>query len=281
MNGPEHEEPRATPGAGLPLDDDHAAAPPVALPGNTDTAISLNRLRDAFTRFIMEYRFAVDEVLTKVTILQEEFRHLHRYNPIEHVSSRVKTAESILEKVARKGIAPSFPAMREHITDIAGIRVTCSFTPDCYRVLEALTAQDDVRVVQIKDYIAEPKPNGYKSLHALIEIPVYLSTGPVRVVVELQIRTIAMDFCAALEHKIFYKYDGEVPTHVAGDLSDAAAAAEQLDLRMEQLHAEVHGAAAAANTEDSARDGVADAVVRKLWLLSRSDSDPDVRSDRE
>jgi putative GTP pyrophosphokinase len=125
-----------------------------------------------FTRFIMEYRFAVDEVLTKVTILREEFLHLHRYNPIEHVSSRVKSPESILRKVVRKGCEPTLPAIRRNITDIAGIRITCSFIADTYRMLDALTSQSDLRVIEIRDYIAHPKPNGYKSLHVILEIPV-------------------------------------------------------------------------------------------------------------
>lgn len=205
------------------------------------TLAQARRMRDELTRFLMEYQFAVKEVLTKVTILREEFLQLHRYNPIEHVTSRIKKPESIIEKVARRGIAPELPLIREAITDIAGIRITCSFIADTYRILETITAQDDVRVIVVKDYIAQPKPNGYKSLHAIIEIPVFLSTGPVHVPVELQIRTIAMDFWASLEHKIFYKFDGAVPGHLREELSAAAAVAEQLDLRMEQLHTQVHG----------------------------------------
>ena len=227
------------------------------------------QMRGEFTRFLMEYRFAVDEVLTKVTILREEFLHLHRYNPIEHVTSRVKTPESILGKVVRRSIAPELATIRRHITDIGGIRITCAFIADTYRVLEALTSQDDVRVLEIKDYIADPKPNGYKSLHAIIEVPVFLSTGTVPVIVEVQIRTIAMDFWASLEHKIFYKHAGEVPEHIASDLAEAAAAAEQLDRRMEQLHTEVHGPASH-EAEGPADTEIDDALLRRLWELSRS-----------
>ena len=153
---------------------------------------------------MMEYQFAVDEVLTKVSILREEFLYLHKYNPIEHVSSRVKTPESIMRKVARRNIAPSLTAIRENLSDIAGVRITCSFVKDIYKVLNTLTAQNDLKVIQIKDYIKNPKPSGYKSVHAIVQIPVFLSDGPVDVVVELQIRTIAQDFWASLEHKIFY-----------------------------------------------------------------------------
>jgi putative GTP pyrophosphokinase len=216
------------------------------------------RMRDELTRFLMEYQFAVDEVLTKVSILREEFLQLHRYNPIEHVTSRIKKPESIAKKVARRGIAPELAGIREAITDIAGIRITCSFIADTYRILDTITAQDDIRVIVIKDYIANPKPNGYKSLHAIIEIPVFLSTGPVHVPVELQIRTIAMDFWATLEHKIYYNYDRAVPGHLVEELSAAASIAEQLDRRMEQLHTQVHG------HPDSPADDVREAAATEL-----------------
>ncbi|MGJ3404590.1 GTP pyrophosphokinase [Glutamicibacter sp. Je.9.36] len=197
--------------------------------------------RHDFQRFMMEYQFAVDEVLTKVSILREEFLYLHNYNPIEHVTSRVKTPESIMRKVSRRNISPSLPAIRENISDIAGVRITCSFVKDIYKVLNTLTSQNDLKVLQIKDYIKNPKPNGYKSVHAIVQIPVYLSDGPVDVVVELQIRTIAQDFWASLEHKIFYKYEGEVPEHLVQELADAAAMATKLDMQMQRLHTEVHG----------------------------------------
>nr|WP_285618754.1 GTP pyrophosphokinase family protein [Kineosporia sp. NBRC 101677] len=224
------------------------------------------RMRDDFTRFEMEYRWAVQEILTKVSILREEFLQLHRYNPIEHVNSRVKSPASILDKAARRGVPPSLPAIRKHITDIAGVRITCSFRADTYRMLETLTSQDDVRLIQVKDYIAEPKPNGYKSLHAIVEIPVFLSTGPVPVIVELQLRTIAMDFWASLEHKIFYKYDREVPGHLRDDLKQAADAAEQLDLRMEQLHHEVHGVHG--RSDLPVGPDIDNDLLERLWQLS-------------
>jgi putative GTP pyrophosphokinase len=207
-----------------------------------DTALSeIYALRDDFARFMMPYKFAIDEVMTKISILREEFAQPHAENPIEHVNSRLKTTESVLEKVARKGIAPSYSAIRAAITDIAGIRVVCSFVSDVYRVFDALTAQSDVRVVAVKDYIANPKPNGYKSLHAIIEIPVFLSDGPVAVTVEVQLRTVAMDFWASLEHKIYYKYDREVPAEMLHGLREAADVAADLDSKMENLHREVRG----------------------------------------
>lgn len=243
-------------------------APQSLLP-NADMLDYARGIREGFGRFMMEYQFAVDEVLTKVTILREEFRHLHRYNPIEHVSSRIKTPDSILEKVVRRQVSPTLPKIREHITDIAGIRITCSFIADTYRMLDALTSQHDIRVIEVKDYIANPKPNGYKSLHAIIEVPVFLSTGAVPVIVEVQIRTVAQDFWASLEHKIFYKYDGEVPAHIATDLADAATAAEQLDRRMEQLHAEVHGPTPADDTRPTIPQ-LDNALLLRLWDLAQT-----------
>lgn len=199
-------------------------------------------LRDEFQKFLREYEFGMREVETKISILRDEFLHDHAYNPIEHVKSRIKTPDSIVEKIARKGIdEPDFERIREQITDIAGVRVTCSFVADVYQLFDLLTQQDDITVRAVKDYIKNPKPNGYKSLHVIIEVPVFLSTGPLLVPVEVQFRTIAMDFWASLEHKIYYKFSNQVPSHLVESLSDAADAAAELDSRMERLHREAHG----------------------------------------
>ncbi|QDY65946.1 GTP pyrophosphokinase [Glutamicibacter halophytocola] len=223
-----------------------------------------------FQRFMMEYQFAVDEVLTKVSILREEFLYLHKYNPIEHITSRVKTPESIMRKVSQRNIHPSLSAIRENISDIAGVRITCSFVKDIYKVLNTLTAQNDIRVIQIKDYIKNPKPSGYKSVHAIVEIPVFLSDGPVNVIVELQIRTIAQDFWASLEHKIFYKYEGEVPAYLASELAEAAAVATKLDMQMQRLHTEVHGHDA--NDENANGQEVDAEVIQGLLMLAKEAS---------
>ncbi|GAB2886689.1 hypothetical protein GCM10027026_43260 [Myroides odoratimimus subsp. xuanwuensis] len=193
-------------------------------------------LRGEFTRFMMEYKFGMEEVATKISILQEEFTHLHDYNPIEHVQSRLKSPQSLLAKMRRRGVTPSPEEIRSAITDIAGIRVTCSFTSDVYQVFDMLGSQSDLRIVQVEDYIIEPKPNGYRSLHVLVEVPVHLSDRVVPVVVEVQFRTVAMDFWASLEHKIYYKYRTEVPGELARQLLEAAESAADLDARMEQLH---------------------------------------------
>ncbi|MEV7619048.1 GTP pyrophosphokinase family protein [Microbacterium sp. NPDC089321] len=212
----------------------------MTIPVDDAAIVQAKQLRDAFQRFLREYEFGMREVETKISILRDEFTHMHAYNPIEHVKSRVKTPDSIVEKVARKGIEADFEVIRGEITDIAGVRVTCSFVSDVYRLFDLLTQQDDVTVRIVKDYIADPKPNGYRSLHAIVEVPVFLSTGPVSIPVEVQFRTIAMDFWASLEHKIHYKFAGRVPAHLVQSLTDAADAACELDQRMERLHREAH-----------------------------------------
>lgn len=208
--------------------------------GATFDVEQIRALRIDFQRFLLEYEFGLREVQTKIGILRDEYRAIHDYNPIEHVTSRVKSPDSILAKVARRGVSPTLEDVRAEITDIAGIRVTCSFVSDVYRLVDLLTAQDDITVRELKDYIAAPKPNGYQSLHVLVEVPVFMSTGRVDVCVEIQFRTIAMDFWASLEHKIHDKYDRAVPPDLVAELNDAARTAAELDARMERLHRQLH-----------------------------------------
>lgn len=197
------------------------------------------------TRFLMSYKFGIDEMMTKINILKDEFTYIHEYTPIEHVKSRLKSADSVLGKAARKGIPLTLDSIRDNIHDIAGIRITCSFIQDAHRISDLLTGQQDITLIEVKDYIAEPKPNGYRSLHLIIEVPVFMSDRVESVRVEIQIRTVAMDFWASLEHKIFYKYDKAVPAALLDELKDAADVARNLDVKMEALHDEVreHGAA--------------------------------------
>lgn len=233
------------------------------------------QLRQDFTRFMMRYKFGIDEIVTKLSILRDEFAHLHNDNPIENVSSRLKNPESIIEKMGRKKCEPTFESIAERITDIAGVRVTCSFVSEVYQVFDLLTGQDDVRVVDVRDYIKTPKPNGYRSLHALVEVPVFLSDGAVPVLVEVQLRTIAMDFWASLEHKIHYKYRQDVPQSLLDGLKDAADTAGALDDTMQRLHTEVRTAgelppelkAKLADNHDLAPD---DEFVAKLRQLGHN-----------
>ncbi|MFZ2529179.1 MAG: GTP pyrophosphokinase family protein [Rhodococcus sp. (in: high G+C Gram-positive bacteria)] len=202
---------------------------------------SVVELHRGLKRFLMVYQFGIDEMMTKINILRDEFSYVHDYNPIEHVKSRLKSPESILAKAQRYGLPRGLTAIRENIRDVAGIRITCSFTSDVYRIMEMVTRQGDVTVIEIEDYIAEPKPNGYRSVHVIVEIPVFMSDRVESVYVELQIRTVAMDFWASLEHKIYYKHDRAVPGELREELRLAAEAARDLDLRMESLHERVHG----------------------------------------
>ncbi|KOY81013.1 GTP pyrophosphokinase family protein [Lysinibacillus macroides] len=192
------------------------------------------------TRFFLAYKSALQEVETKINILQEEFKLIHEYNPIEHVSTRMKSPKSILAKIMKRGIHPSLEAIRENIRDIAGARITCSFVEDIYKVSAMLQAQHDIEIVEIKDYIAKPKENGYQSLHLIIKVPIFMSDRMAKVYTEIQIRTIAMDFWASLEHKIYYKYNKEVPEHIRIELKEAALQAAELDRKMERLNKEIN-----------------------------------------
>lgn len=206
----------------------------------TEALTALSSARRDLTKFMSTYQFAIKEIETKVSILQDEFRLLHRYNPIEHIVSRLKSPESVLAKARKQGCGPGLDNVRERVRDIAGVRVVCSFTSDVYRVQEMLCQQADVELIQLKDYIAEPKSSGYRSLHAIVEVPVFLSDETLSVPVEMQFRTIAQDFWASLEHKIYYKYAQAVPAELSTGLREAAATAAELDDEMQRLSVEIH-----------------------------------------
>ena len=208
-----------------------------------DERRATRELRTELTRFMMSYKFATDEMMTKINILKEEFSSIHAYSPIEHVRSRLKSPEGILKKAVRTGCPLALDEIRDRIQDIAGIRITCSFISDTYRVCDMLTSQQDVTLLKVKDYIAAPKPNGYKSLHLLVAVPVFMSDRVQPVTVEIQIRTIAMDFWASVDHQIHYKYGGRVPEHLLDTLGAAARTAADLDMQMEQLREEVRSLA--------------------------------------
>ncbi|MBN2795350.1 MAG: GTP pyrophosphokinase family protein [Clostridia bacterium] len=188
---------------------------------------------------LLVHKFAVEEIKTKLQVLDEEFRNIHDYNPIEHIRYRVKKPNSIMEKLDRLGFEPTIENARMHIFDIAGVRIICSFTEDIYRVVELLKSQDDIDVVLIKDYIKNPKSNGYKSLHLHVDLPVYLSSGMVKTRIEIQIRTIAMDFWASLEHKIYYKYRNKAPESITNQLRVCASMISTLDERMWAIKKEI------------------------------------------
>ena len=200
----------------------------------------LNQVRNELTRFMITYKFAMDEMNTKLNILKQEFQYIHEYNPIEHITSRLKSPESMLRKLQKNDLPISTESIRKNVRDVVGIRVVCSFISDIYTISEMIQQQKDVKLIETKDYIENPKENGYKSLHLILSIPVFMSDREEEVYIELQIRTVAMDFWASLEHKIYYKYNGNIPAHLTKEITETARVANELDLKMEKLHGEVN-----------------------------------------
>ena len=191
---------------------------------------------DQWKSLMFLYSSALKEINVKIEILNNEFIQIYNYNPIEHVKSRLKTPESIVKKLKRMGAEVNVVNMTEKISDIAGIRIICSFTSDIYQIADMISRQRDVTVLYIKDYIKNPKPNGYNSYHMVVTIPVYLTDGPVETKVEIQIRTVAMDFWASLEHKIYYKSDFEAPDYLQRELKACADVVDMLDAKMFSLN---------------------------------------------
>ena len=191
---------------------------------------------DSWETLMFLYNSALKEVGTKLDILNDEFVHIHKYNPIEYIKKRIKTPESIVKKLKRDGHESSIQNMLAYVNDIAGIRIVCSFTSDIYRIAGMIGNQNDLTVVSIKDYIKNPKASGYKSFHMHVTVPIFLSDRVVDTKVEIQIRTIAMDFWASLEHKIYYKFEGNAPDYISRDLQECAEIVSRLDRKMLQLN---------------------------------------------
>lgn len=191
---------------------------------------------DSWKTIIFLYNSALKEVETKLEILNEEFKHIHKYNPIEHIKTRIKSPESIVKKLKRYGYETTIENMVKYVNDIAGVRLICSFTSDIYRLAEMIGNQSDLKVLSIKDYMKTPKESGYQSYHMLVAVPIYLSNGVAETKVEIQIRTIAMDFWASLEHKIYYKYEGNAPEYMSRELKECAKMIAEIDEKMLQLN---------------------------------------------
>lgn len=188
---------------------------------------------------ILLHNSALKEIGTKLEILNDEFHHIHQYNPIEHIKSRIKTPESIVKKLKKKGVEVTLENMVKYVNDIAGIRIICSFTSDIYRIADMLRKQNDIKVISVKDYIETPKESGYKSYHMLVSVPIYLSDSVVDTKVEIQIRTIAMDFWASLEHKMNYKFESNAPEEIKEELYECAVMVDKLDKRMMYINEEI------------------------------------------
>ncbi|MCM1027605.1 MAG: GTP pyrophosphokinase family protein [Roseburia sp.] len=194
---------------------------------------------DSWNEVTIIYNAALRQMQTRMEILNDEFQHVHQYNPIEHIKARIKTPESIVKKLKRNGYESTIDNMVKYINDIAGIRIICSFTSDIYRIADMISEQRDINVIAVKDYITFPKASGYKSYHMIVTVPVYLSDRTVDTKVEIQIRTVAMDFWASLEHKIHYKFEGDAPEHIRTELIECAKLVADLDDRMLSLNDEI------------------------------------------
>ena len=198
---------------------------------------TVERFRKTFqqSRQLMTYySCALLEVETKFRVLNQQFSLEQEHNPIETIKTRLKSMESIMDKLYRKKLPFEVSAVEECLTDVAGIRVICPFIEDIYRLADCLLQQDDVRLIRIKDYIKNPKDNGYRSLHLIVEIPIFLQNEKKQMKVEVQLRTIAMDFWASLEHRLRYKkdLDAELSAMLAAELKDCAETSASLDKRM-------------------------------------------------
>ena len=194
---------------------------------------------DEIDELEMIYGCAIKEISTKLEILDYEFKIRRKRNPIEYMKSRVKSPKSMMGKLIRKNLKPDIETARKNFDDIAGIRVVCSFLSDIYEVADMLKRQDDITLIKEKDYIKNPKPNGYRSLHMVLEVPVFFSDKIEPLRVEVQIRTIAMDFWASLEHKLYYKKGKEIPLYIKNDLIECANIISETDIKMQNIQRQV------------------------------------------
>lgn len=194
-----------------------------------------------FAELMMMYRCAIREVNTKLEVLNDEFKTRRKRNPIDSIKTRIKSPISIFEKLQRRGLEISVDSIATNLNDVAGIRVVCPFISDIYEVAHMLVSQDDIEVLEVKDYIKNPKPNGYRSLHYVVIIPIFLSTGKEYMKVEVQIRTIAMNFWASLEHQMHYKkFDTEAMPDIVNELTLCADNIYHTDVRMQELREDIH-----------------------------------------
>ena len=206
-----------------------------------EAADLIEKMASEMSTLMVYYRCAIMEVETKLKVLNEEFSLKHDRNPINSIKSRLKSFGSIREKLQREGIMATPDQIEKYLNDIAGVRVICSFLDDVYDIAEALLKQDDIKIIRIKDYIKNPKPNGYRSLHLIIETPIFLQHEKHMVKVEIQLRTIAQDFWASLEHQMRYKKNFQFTEEMAKELLECATMSASLDERMESINKTVNG----------------------------------------
>lgn len=210
--------------------------PFTALVPNTDITDTLQE----FMALQQLYDAGIKEVRTKLEILDDEFKIRHDHNPIHHMEYRLKSVNSILGKLEKRGLEVSLDSIVTNLTDIAGVRVICNYVSDVYKIADLLIKQSDIKLIAKKDYIKHPKENGYRSLHLVVEVPIFLAEKVQPTTVEIQIRTIAMDFWASLEHHLRYKADNEVPDGVRDELIECAKTISNLDYKMQGIHEELN-----------------------------------------
>lgn len=210
--------------------------PFTALVPNTDITDTLQE----FMALQQLYDAGIKEVRTKLEILDDEFKIKHDHNPIHHMEYRLKSVNSILGKLEKRGLEVSLDSIVTNLTDIAGVRVICNYVSDVYKIADLLIKQSDIKPIAKKDYIKHPKENGYRSLHLVVEVPIFLAEKVQPTTVEIQIRTIAMDFWASLEHHLRYKADNEVPDGVRDELIECAKTISNLDYKMQGIHEELN-----------------------------------------
>lgn len=202
------------------------------------------RVKELFHNFqecMMMYSCAIREVRTKFEVLNDHLTVAYKRNPIEMIKSRVKKPRSIVDKLRRRGLEVSTDSVMKNLNDVAGIRIICSFVNDIYEVANMFASQDDVTVLEVKNYIENPKPNGYRSYHMIVEVPVFFANKKQNVKVEVQLRTIAMDFWATLEHSIKYKKDVENADEIVNELKKCADLIAETDLKMQSINEQING----------------------------------------
>ena len=221
---------------------------------------TLESMRKEYAQIQGVYAAAIREINARLQTLNQEFSFQHRHNPIHHLESRVKTLPSIIKKLRDTGFPVSISSAKKNLHDIAGVRVVCRYVADIYRIADLLLAQDDISLILEKNYIKNPKPNGYRSLHIVVDVPVYLSQGKLYIPVEIQIRTVAMDFWATLEHGIRYKATEEVPQSIIDELRECANVITETDYKMQDIFQalqRVH------DVDESYRDEVVSEIMQK------------------
>lgn len=191
---------------------------------------------EEFDELFHKYEYAKQRLETEIDILMKDFAYKHQYNPVEHVKSRIKTKSSILEKLKRRGLEPTIENVKKHIDDVVGVRIVCSFLTDVYDIVSILSSSKNLIVREKKDYISNPKSTGYTSYHLIVMVPVYLTEKVEHVFAEIQIRTIAMDFWASLDHKIQYKFEDDIPEDVKNQMYDYSITIKELDKKILALN---------------------------------------------